>query len=103
MAIIGFNLIKAISQEARNEEVPIREMSFKGVLDEVMSFSSNFRPHIHHAHKCNSLYEKLLDLCSELVIDVRPDRHEPRAIKKRPKPFPKLQEPRQEWKKKLAA
>jgi len=104
MALIGFNLIKAVSQEASElGRIPIREMSFKGVLDEVISQSSNYRNHAQHPHKCASLYEILIDLTSEQRINLRPFRYEPRAIKKRPKPFPRLQTPRSEWKKNRAA
>lgn len=104
MALIGFNLIKAVSQEASEfGRIPIREMSFKGVLDEVISQSSIYRNHAQHPHKCAYLYERLIHLTSEQRINLRPFRYEPRAIKKRPKPFARLQTPRSEWKKNRAA
>ena len=99
MAMIGCNLIKAISQEAAsNEGVGIRNISFKSVLDEIISNASNFRSRVRHHQKRKVLYQKLIELSGEHILDIRPFRREPRAIKKRPKPFPRLTQPRSEWK-----
>jgi len=99
MAMIGCNLIKAISQEAALDQgLPIRNISFKGVLDEVVSNSSNFRSRVKHQQKRKGLYQNLIELSAEQYLNIRPFRREPRAIKKRPKPFPRLTQPRSEWK-----
>ena len=44
--------------------------------------------------------EFLIDLYDEIVtvkVGLRPGRSEPRAVKKRPKPFPRLNEKRSDW------
>jgi len=52
MAMIGCNLIKALSQEADwNCEAGIRNVSFQGVLDEIVSNAANFRFRVTHHHK----------------------------------------------------
>ena len=99
MAMIGCNLIKAISQEAALDEgIGIRNLSFKGVLDEVVSNAANFRDRIQHHQKRKVLYQNLIELSGEQILNIRPFRREPRALKKRPKPFPRLTKPRSEWK-----
>lgn len=104
MAMIGFNLIKSVSQEAADlTNVNIRSISFKGALDEVNSYCVNFRNHRRHRVKCMKLYDNLIHLVSDQIIDIRPNRREPRATKKRPKAFPRLQAPRSEWKADRAA
>ncbi|NJN00058.1 MAG: IS4 family transposase [Phormidesmis sp. RL_2_1] len=44
----------------------------------------------------------LKDIATDL-LPVRPDRHEPRVVKRRPKPFPRMKQPRSVLKAKLAA
>jgi len=104
MAMIGCNLIKAVSQEAAvTSGNSIRKISFKGALDEITSNSSNYRNHSKHPQKCATLYNHLVELVSDKIINIRPFRYEPRAIKKRPKPFPRLDISRQQWKGGIAA
>ena len=104
MAMIGFNLIKAVSQEAAIEgDENIRYISFKGALDEIVSFSANLRAHGQHQIKCAKLYQDLILLVGDHILDIRPLRREPRVIKKRPKPFPRMTQPRSEWKRQRAA
>jgi hypothetical protein len=99
MAVIGFNLIKAVSQEAAIEKGEnIRHISVKGALDEIVSFSSNLRAHAQHRIKCATLYQKLTSLVGDHLLDIRPFRREPRTIKKRPKQYSRSMIPRSEWK-----
>ncbi|MDA1005422.1 MAG: hypothetical protein O3A87_02935 [Verrucomicrobia bacterium] len=56
--------------------------------DAVMKFKKSFA----------NLMEKMLVLVSTKRIEERPGRWEPRMKKKRPKPFPLLERPRQEYK-----
>ena len=104
MAMIGFNLVKAVSQEAadfKNES--IRCISFKGALDEISSHGANFRNRGNHRLKCVELYQNLVSLVGDHILDIRPLRREPRAVKKRPKSFPKLTITRSDWKARRAA
>jgi len=99
MAMIGFNLIKSVSQEAASlEDLNIRHISFKGALDEISSHSSNFRAHVKNGTKCVKLYQDVVSLVGDHILDIRPLRREPRVIKKRPKPFPVMTVSRSDWK-----
>jgi hypothetical protein len=49
------------------------------------------------------LYESLLDAIASHQVGNRPQRYEPRAIKRRPKPHPLLTVPRREAKRRLVA
>jgi len=49
------------------------------------------------------LYAHLLDDIVEDTLPERPDRHEPRGVKRRPKPFPRMRQPRAVLKAKIAA
>lgn len=99
MAMIGCNLIKAVSQEAADlKGANIRHVSFKGALDEITSGSANFRGRTRHRIKCGKLYQDIVNLVSERLLEIRPFRREPRAVKKRPKQYPWLMVPRSAWK-----
>lgn len=99
MAVIGCNLIKAISQEAALDEgIGIRNISFQGVLNDVVSNAGNFRSRVRHHRKRQFLYQGLIEFSGAQRLNIRPFRREPRAIKKRPKPFPRMTQPRSEWK-----
>ncbi len=99
MAMIGCNLIKAVSQEAADlKGANIRHVSFKGALDEITSGSANFRGRTRHRIKCGKLYQDIVNLVSERLLEIRPFRREPRAVKKRPKQYPWLMVARSAWK-----
>lgn len=49
------------------------------------------------------LYDHLLDDIVEDTLPMRPNRHEPRVVKRRPKPFPRMREPRAVLKARIAA
>jgi len=49
------------------------------------------------------LYDHLLTEIADDKLPYRPDRHEPRVVKLRPKPFPRMRQPRAVLKAKLAA
>lgn len=95
MVLIVSNLIKAVSQRAAQQSGrSIAQMSYKGVLDLVVSYRSNYNGHRSHEGKRRELHRELIEIASSKVVDDRPGRHEPRAVKKRPKPFSWLTAPR---------
>lgn len=49
------------------------------------------------------LYAHLLDDIVDDILPERPNRHEPRVVKQRPKPFPRMRQPRAVLKAKIAA
>ena len=49
------------------------------------------------------LYAHLLETIASDLLTVRPNRQEPKVVKRRPKPFPRMRQPRSVLKAKLAA
>ncbi|MFT5470071.1 MAG: hypothetical protein ACI8UO_005195 [Verrucomicrobiales bacterium] len=97
MVMIAYNLLRTQMQRAAAEvDKPIHEMSFKGTLDLVVSSHPLFRD-VKSESKRAELRQKLIELCATKLIDVRPGRHEPRAVKRRSKPQPLLTAPRHEY------
>lgn len=98
MFAIGFNLLRYLQVHgaAINQTCPTR-ISFKGVMDIVAAMPQT---------ECKTTTEKdrkllfdwVVEKVSERVIPDRPDRHEPRAKKRRPKSFQLLTSPRSEFK-----
>jgi len=105
MALLGYNLVKAVSQEASQEQGVDREMiSFKGVLDWINSTTALFQEmRGRAARSLKKLYASFLETAATKLIEQRPYRWEPRAVKKRPKPYPRLSESRSELRKKREA
>lgn len=51
---------------------------------------------------CDRLFSHLLTDIADDKLHLRPHRHEPRVVKQRPKPFPRMRQPRDVLKAKLA-
>lgn len=95
MLMIGYNLIKALSQRAAHQAGRgVGDLAFKGVLDLVVAYRGNYRGHRRHEHKRAALHQSLLEIIASKLIHERPGRREPRAVKRRSKPFPLLTSPR---------
>jgi Transposase DDE domain len=101
MHLIAYNLTRALMVEAASvHHQDLEQISFKGTMDTLRHYSQVI------AQATNRKMEKQLinELLSALVKDPlpdRPNRVEPRARKRRPKPFPLMHEPRQALKAKL--
>jgi hypothetical protein len=72
-------------------------MSFKGTADSVRQFSLAIAQ-AHSKKKQNQLIAQLLEVIARDAVPDRPDRREPRAVKRRPKAFPLLNKPRHQYK-----
>ena len=94
--ILAYNLIRTImAQAATRDGIQPRTISFKGSLQFLEEFQRliDYQEHRGCAHRM-MLYQKLLDsIASQRVAD-RPDRFEPRLLKRRPKHFAFLRKPR---------
>ncbi len=95
MMLIAYNLMRTLMQQAATEaDRPIWHMSLKGTLDLVTSSHESFRPLAGKPRLLQKRYQDLLEICATKILDIRPFRHEPRAVKRRPKPFQLLTKPR---------
>jgi Transposase DDE domain len=97
MGLLGYNVIRAAMAEAAKAHgrVPHRE-SFKGALQTVLAFAEALREGTPARRQW--LWEILLESIARDEVGHRPDRVEPRAVKRRPKPYPLLMIPRDEAK-----
>lgn len=97
MHLIAYNLIRCLMVEAAAlHERPIERLSFKGSVDAVRQFS----PLIAQARagkRRRALIRKLLAAMAGDLVPERPGRREPRAVKRRPKPYPLLTKPRNQF------
>ena len=92
--LIAYNFLRALMAEAATtHQVPRLRLSFKGTVDTIRSF----HPAMLRAGSKNirdRLRTRLLAILAADKLPLRPGRSEPRAVKKRPKPYPLLTQPR---------
>ncbi len=94
MFFIAYNFIRClIADAAQVHDVAIERLSFKGTVDSVRQFSAAIAQ-ARSRKKKNQLFARLLELIAKDKVPERPGRREPRAVKRRPKPFQKLNRPR---------
>jgi hypothetical protein len=100
MHLVAYNLIRGIMAEAaRVSDVPPRQLSFKGAQQTIRSFEG---VHLYDPKGIKADLPRLLRLISRKRVGKRPDRYEPRAIKRRPKPHRLLKLPRAEARRRIA-
>jgi len=92
--LLAHNLIRRLMFEAaRKANVPLSRVSFAGALAAVRSTSEAMLQARNQRQRRQELEELYRVLAADLVPD-RPGRREPRAVKRRPKPYPRLTCPR---------
>ena len=99
MAMLAYNLVRAVAQEAsRHADIEPYLMSHKEIMDWVNSSASNF---FHARSSSRSIRETLrntfIEIASTKRINHRPYRWEPRLVKKRPKPFGLMHHKRKDY------
>ena len=98
MFLIAYNLIRALMAEASAiYEVPLDRISFKGTVDATRQFSMAI-VQARSKRKQRQLINELVAVLARDEVPARPGRREPRAVKRRPKPFPLLTEHRHRFK-----
>ena len=92
--LLAYNLIRKVMSQAaiKHEKIP-QQLSFKLTLQSVQAFFSNNLL----AQHSEFIYSQLLRAITYKVVGNRPGRSEPRVVKRRPKPFPRMQKPRSEY------
>src|SRR5690242_13349349 len=85
---IAYNLLYCLILEtALRHDVEVWEISYAGALSALQAFASGER--CSKASKPD-LYQELLEAIASELLPPRPGRNEPRALKRRPKPYPLL-------------
>jgi hypothetical protein len=95
MFLVGYNLIRTVMFDAAKvSEVRLELLSFKSALMRFGLWCAGLRRSIRIRVWLLGYPAMLKDLARDLNPD-RPNRYEPRVVKRRPKPFPRMQQPRQ--------
>lgn len=100
--LLAYNLLRTLMwQSARQAGVSPLRISLQGARQQF----NQFRPSLARATAKErlQLYATLLEVISNLLIPLRPNRAEPRVTKHRPKSFPRMQQPRSVLKAKLVS
>jgi hypothetical protein len=95
MHLIAYNLIRALMlQAALAQAADLSRVSFKGTCDSLRQWA----PHLACVAAQPALYRKMFRALIRIVaqdrVPHRPDRSEPRAVKRRPKNYHRLTKPR---------
>lgn len=95
--LVAHNLIRCvIAQAVASHHVDLERVSFKGSVDALRQYSDAIAQARSQKMR-RQLWEDLLwNLVRDLVRQ-RPHRTEPRAVKRRPKPYPLLNQPRRRF------
>jgi hypothetical protein len=92
--LVAHNLMRCVMAEAAaRHEVDLERVSFKGTVDAVRQYSQALAQARNRKLRRQLWEDLLLNLARDLV-PCRPNRTEPRAVKRRPKPYPLLNQPR---------
>ncbi len=87
---LAHNLVRRLMLEAaRRHGVPLERVSFAGSLAVARRYGEALLQAKSQARRCQLREELFRVLADDLVPD-RPGRREPRAVKRRPKPYPRL-------------
>jgi hypothetical protein len=83
-----------MQEAAQRHHVELGRMSFKGSLDAMRHFADTIHAATGKPRRQTQLYDELLAVIASDQLPLRPDRNEPRARKRRPKPYQLLTKPR---------
>jgi hypothetical protein len=95
MHIIAYNLLRAVMADAATpRDLQCSRLSFKTALSTVRQWETAFAQSHAHSATREALLQHMLQYIARAIIPDRPDRIEPRAIKRRPKEYDRLNKPR---------
>lgn len=102
MHLLAYNLLRTLMWQAAQ---PTAISPLRISLQATRQLFNHFRPQLAQTTVQDRprLYASVLNLLTEPLVPLRPNRHEPRVTKRRPKSFPRMQQPRPVLKAKLAA
>ena len=96
--ILAYNLIRQlICQAAEKHKVEPRRISFTGAIQTFNAFLPLIN--VGPAEFSKRMYDAMIDIIAQHKIPNRPGRSEPKAVKRRPKAYPRLTKPRSQLKK----
>jgi len=95
--LVAHNLVRCVMAEAvAQHAVDLERISFKGTLDALRQYSAAIAQ-ARNGKMRRQLWDDLLLNIARDLVPLRPGRREPRAVKRRPKPYPLLNKPRRKF------
>ena len=86
MHAIAYNLIRALTTDiAASYQVDIERLSFKGTLDALRQWRPLFEAHRSGVRVSRNTIKLFYQIVASDPLILRPERSEPRAVKRRPK------------------
>ena len=96
--LVADNLVRCLMAAAvAGAGVEMERVSFKGTVDAVRQYTAAIAG-ARSQRKRKQLWDDLVTNIVRDVVPLRPGRKEPRAVKRRPKPYPLLNKPRHQYK-----
>lgn len=100
MHLLAYNGVRRLTLEAaRGSQQEPSQISFKGALQTLLEFLAR----LHQITSVSHWVDEMLNASAQIQVGRRPDRVEPRAVKRRRKDYPPLTEPRQKYRKRVGA
>jgi hypothetical protein len=100
--LLVYNVVREVmAQAAGVAGVPPEEVSFAGALQTLNAFAPQLQRAVTEA-EWSRLWSALVEAVGRHRVGNRPDRYEPRAVKRRRKTYPRLKEPRQQARARMA-
>jgi hypothetical protein len=97
MHAIAYNLIRALMQDiAHSYQIHLHRLSFKGTVDALRQWRELFENAKRQKRTTDKLRRLFYQNIAHDLLPDRPDRSEPRVVKRRPKNFRLLTKPRHE-------
>lgn len=94
---VVYNCIRCLMMDAScQQSVPVRRISFKGAVQALRQWEPHFNCQKTSSSERANLLRLLKAQIAKRALPDRPDRREPRAVKRRPKPFQLLTKARHE-------
>ncbi|MFP4352389.1 MAG: IS4 family transposase [Puniceicoccaceae bacterium] len=91
MHLIAYNRVRGLMQEAAQvENTRLDRVSFKGAVDTLRQFSSALNATKGRPRVQQRIVDEMLAIIGQETVPERIHRSEPRAVKERPKPYPRL-------------
>jgi len=88
MFIIAYKLIRALMQEAAaRHSCNLSRLSFKATIDTLRNFRLTLNATTNQPRTYQRIMDEMFQVIASESIPLRMNRSEPRALKKRPKPF----------------
>ncbi len=95
MHFIAYNCIRYLMFEAAEKKsTKVRRISFKGSVQALRQWEPHLNQSKISKQECHRLVALLYETIANTIVPERPGRSEPRAVKRRPKPYQLLTAPR---------